>query len=258
MGFCLFARFLVVAGGRGFYVGSECARAITLVAFFDTVLPSASHRDPGLIGLLGSPLYKVCGAFEKLFTPPRLSLTFSPSYTSRTRCTRPPTQGFYSVIVDGVHCHPASVRIAYMAHPAGCVLVTDAMGAMGLPPGRHKLGSLEVDVHSNVMGAIHEQKAVIAGTDILAGSVVSLDTCVRNFRAFTGCTAVEALEAASLHPALALGLEQRKGTLNFGADADIVVLDDELVVKALVIGGRPRYSSLPAILVSPTLAPVTT
>ena len=75
------ARFLVVAGGRGFYLLSECARAITfLVAFFDTVLPSASHRDPGLIGLLGSPLYKVCGAFEKLFTLPRLPLTFSPSY----------------------------------------------------------------------------------------------------------------------------------------------------------------------------------
>ena len=81
----------------------------------------------------------------------------------------------------------------------------------------------------------------------------------RSMRNIVAALAFFAADTGALHPALALGLEQRKGTLNFGADADIVVLDDELVVKALVIRGRPRYSSLPAILVSPApLAPVTT
>ena len=51
------------------------------------------------------------------------------------------------------------------------------------------------------------------------------------------CSIVECLEAASLHPASALGLEASKGTLNFGADADLVILDlDSLAVKSTWIG----------------------
>ncbi len=49
---------------------------------------------------------------------------------------------FYSLIVDGVHVHPYAVNIAYETHPAGLILVTDAMKAMGLPVGRHMLGEL--------------------------------------------------------------------------------------------------------------------
>ena len=47
---------------------------------------------------------------------------------------------FYSLIVDGVHAHPYAVALAYETHPAGLILVTDAMQAMGLPVGRHTLG----------------------------------------------------------------------------------------------------------------------
>jgi len=65
-----------------------------------------------------------------------------------------------------------------------------------------------------------------------------MDTCVRNFFKFTQCGVARALEAASLHPARALGLAPRKGTLQFGADADFVLLDDELAVHATYIAGR--------------------
>jgi len=61
---------------------------------------------------------------------------------------------------------------------AGAVLVTDAMGAMGLPPGNHQLGTLSVSVEGS--------KAYLKGTTTLAGSVVTMDECVRNFMKYTG------------------------------------------------------------------------
>jgi N-acetylglucosamine-6-phosphate deacetylase len=49
-----------------------------------------------------------------------------------TRITRP----FYGIICDGIHVHPNSIKIAYDSHPKGAILVTDAMAALGLPPGK--------------------------------------------------------------------------------------------------------------------------
>lgn len=54
----------------------------------------------------------------------------------------------------------------------------------------------------------------------------------------SACSVVEALEAASLHPARALGIEAHKGTLNFGSDADFVMLSDNLHVKSTWIAGK--------------------
>lgn len=56
-------------------------------------------------------------------------------------------------------------------------------------------------------------------------SVVTLDTCVRNFSRFTGCSLGEAIKCATFNPARCLGIENQKGTLRPGADADLVVLD---------------------------------
>jgi N-acetylglucosamine-6-phosphate deacetylase len=66
-----------------------------------------------------------------------------------------------------------------------------------------------------------------------------METLVKNLREDTGCSVVEALEAASYHPAQLLGIEKKKGTLDYGADADFVVLDKEtLTVEATYIAGE--------------------
>lgn len=80
--------------------------------------------------------------------------------------------------------------------------------------------------------------AYVAGTKTLSGSIAPMDACVRHFLRATGCGVESALEAASLHPARLLGLEKHKGTLDFGADADFVVLDDSLHVRATYILGE--------------------
>lgn len=65
-----------------------------------------------------------------------------------------------------------------------------------------------------------------------------MDDCVRNFQKFTGCTQVEAIEAATLHPAQAMKITHRKGTLDFGSDADILFLDNDLNILRVFVNGE--------------------
>ncbi|THH00199.1 hypothetical protein EW145_g7123 [Phellinidium pouzarii] len=82
----------------------------------------------------------------------------------------------------------------------------------------------------------------IEGTDTLAGSVVTLDTCVRNFVRFTGCTLGEAIRCATYNPAKCMGIENRKGTLRAGADADLVVLNRQGDVLSTWVHGRQVWT----------------
>nr|CAG4638456.1 EOG090X06GX [Cyclestheria hislopi] len=178
--------------------------ATFITHLFNAMLPF-HHRDPSLIGLLASTKLPA----EKTI--------------------------YYGVIADGIHTHPAALRIAYSTHPKGIVLVTDAMSALGLQPGRYKLGYQDVDVT--------EKCALLAGTSTLCGSIATMDKCVRHFKKASGCSTVQALEAATLHPALALGIADKKGTLDFGADADLVFLDEQLNVISTWIASQRVYQN---------------
>ncbi|XP_062998977.1 N-acetylglucosamine-6-phosphate deacetylase [Elgaria multicarinata webbii] len=173
--------------------------ATFITHLFNAMLPF-HHRDPGIVGLL---------------TSDRIP---------------PGQQVFYGMISDGIHTNPAALRIAHRAHPKGLVLVTDAITAMGLAPGRHTLGQQVIEVDG--------LNTYIAGTKTLSGSIATMDTCVRHFRDATGCSVETALEAASLHPAQLLKIEDRKGTLDYDSDADFLLLDDSLHVQATYIAGR--------------------
>ncbi|ORZ19882.1 hypothetical protein BCR42DRAFT_371721 [Absidia repens] len=223
----LVARGITVAMGHTDCRIAEAELAVTKGATSITHLFNAMqafhHRDPGLVGVLGA---------ADLPLPETAQRHPEPSSTSPCR-HKPDPRPFYGIICDGVHVHPNSIRIAYYSHPRGAVLVTDALSAMGLPKGTYTLGGRDVEVDAS--GACY-----IKGTRTLAGSTVTIDECVRNFQRFTNCTIVEALEAATLHPARLLGIDDRKGTLNAGADADFVFLDDstgEVFVKHVWVAG---------------------
>ena len=88
---------------------------------------------------------------------------------------------------------------------------------------------------------ISDRDAKIVGTDTLAGSINSMDQGVRLYHIATGCSVVEAINAATLHPARVMGITENKGTLEYGSDADFLLLDDDLFVQATFIAGEPVW-----------------
>lgn len=135
---------------------------------------------------------------------------------------------FYTMIADGIHVHPAALKLAWRAHPAGLILISDAMLALGANDGDYLFADTPVHVAGN--------RAVVTGTGNMAGSLLTLDAAVRYLRAATNCSIVDAVEAASLKPAQLLRLTQ-KGHLEIGADADFNILTQDLEVEACYIGG---------------------
>jgi N-acetylglucosamine-6-phosphate deacetylase len=137
------------------------------------------------------------------------------------------------VIVDGIHVDPVMVRLAWrLLGPSRFVLVSDAMAALGLPPGAFAIGETEVTV---------DDAGVARTADgVLAGSVLRFDAGVRNLIAFAGCSLAEASLSASATPAR---LAQRSdvGRLAPGCPADIVVLDEERRVAVTIVGGRVAF-----------------
>lgn len=209
-------RGITVSLGHSMANLSEGEKAVQQGARFITHLFNAMlpfhHRDPHLVGLLTSN--KIPGG----------------------------STVFYGIISDGVHTHPAALRIAQRTHPNGLVIVTDAVPAMGLPAGVHHLGTQVVEVKNN--------RAVLAGTNTLCGSIATMNQCVQFFYNATECSKMEALEYASLHPAKLLGISHQKGTLDYGSDADFIILDDELTVKATYIAGQQVWKDPSLTLVA--------
>ncbi|MET0813436.1 MAG: N-acetylglucosamine-6-phosphate deacetylase [Microbacterium sp.] len=133
------------------------------------------------------------------------------------------------IIADGVHVDPEVVRIAFAAAPGRIALVTDAMAAAGSTDGRYVLGDLDVDVVDGV--------ARLAGGGSIAGSTLLHDAALRNAVSF-GVPLADAVEALTRTPARVLGRDDL-GRLEPGCLADAVLLDDDLVVRAVWVAGTP-------------------
>ena len=131
------------------------------------------------------------------------------------------------LIADGIHVHPSVVRLFLQAKgPERTVLITDATAATGMPNGRYRLGSLDVDVQDG--------KCTHDGN--LAGSVLTLDSAVRNAMNFAQWDLQQVLRLATLNPAKVVGA-MGKGNLQAGSDADLVVLTPSGEIRATVVRG---------------------
>lgn len=133
------------------------------------------------------------------------------------------------VIVDGVHVHPASLRVALAAKPRGKVfLVTDAMPMVGSD-------DPSFDLYGETITAIDGVVRNAAGA--LAGSALDMATAVRNSVNLLGLPLDEAARMASTYPAEFLGLGASHGRIAPGYRADLVALDEDLRVVDTWIAG---------------------
>jgi N-acetylglucosamine-6-phosphate deacetylase len=150
------------------------------------------HREPGIIG--------------EMLTDPRVSA---------------------DLIADGIHLNPTIVELFLKAKGSDlAVLITDATAATGMPDGRYRLGTLDVEVKDG--------RCMADGK--LAGSVLTMDRALCNLMHFAHWDLHGALRLVSLNPAIVAGLTQR-GKLEAGCRADVVVLNAQGQVRATIVGG---------------------
>jgi N-acetylglucosamine-6-phosphate deacetylase len=134
------------------------------------------------------------------------------------------------IIADGVHVHPASLRVALATKPQGKVmLVTDAMPPVGAD-------SPSYELYGEVITAVDGVVRNAAGS--LAGSALDMATAVRNAVNLLGLSLEEAARMASRYPAQFLNVDDRLGEIAEGYQADLVLLDDALQVRATWIAGE--------------------
>ncbi len=135
------------------------------------------------------------------------------------------------IIADGVHIHPAMVRLAFQLFGDDrMILISDTLRAAGLEDGTYDLGGQDVTVRGPV---------ATIDNGALAGSVSDLMRCLTVAVRDMGIPLASAVKAASANPARALGLDAERGAIEPGKVADAVLLDKEtLDVRAVVLRGE--------------------
>ncbi|MBA1354734.1 MULTISPECIES: N-acetylglucosamine-6-phosphate deacetylase [Staphylococcus] len=134
------------------------------------------------------------------------------------------------VIVDGIHSHPAAVNIAYKQKGnEHFYLITDAMRAKGMPDGEYDLGGQNVIVKDS-------EARLVSGA--LAGSILKMNTGLHNLFKFTGDSLDNLWRVTSLNQAIALNIDDKKGSLKAGKDADIVIVNDDIEVQTTIKNGE--------------------
>ncbi|AXH36672.1 N-acetylglucosamine-6-phosphate deacetylase [Humibacter sp. BT305] len=132
------------------------------------------------------------------------------------------------LIVDGLHVDPSVVQLAFRAAPGRVAMVTDAMAAAGASDGHYHLGSRDVDVR--------EGRAVLEGTDTLAGSTLTQDAALRIAVTECGIEPVEAIRALTRTPATVLRRHDL-GLLRPGCAADVVLLSPGFEMRGVAADG---------------------
>lgn len=197
----LVSRGVTVSAGHSDATADEAKRGfdagITLVTHLFNAMAPLGHREPNLVGVTLAENGVAAG-----------------------------------VIVDGVHVDPVVVAAIWNAKgPAGMVLVTDAVAAMGQGPGHYELAGRSITA---------DDRGVRNADGTLAGSDLTMDLAVRNLVAYTGCDPTHGLAAASTTPARIIG-ETQRGRIQPGALADLVLLDQDLEVQLTFCAGELVY-----------------
>ncbi|MPN32097.1 N-acetylglucosamine-6-phosphate deacetylase [bioreactor metagenome] len=142
------------------------------------------------------------------------------------------------IIADGVHLPKSLLQFVYkFKGPDKTALCTDSMRGAGMPDGESILGSL--DKGQKVI--IEDGVAKLPDRTAFAGSVATTDRLVRTMVNIADVPLVEAVRMMTLTPARIMRIEQQKGSVQKGKDADLVIFDNNINVSYTILEGNVIY-----------------
>lgn len=146
----------------------------------------------------------------------------------------------FELIADMIHIHPALYQLLLQGKgKEKMILVTDSMRAAYMQAGKWELGGQEVNVDAN---------AARLADGTLAGSILKMNTALFNIMKHTNLEIFEAVALASKNPAKLLTLDEKKGSIEIGKDADLTVFDDDIDVTLTIVGGRVVFEKNQQVL----------
>lgn len=144
------------------------------------------------------------------------------------------------IIADGVHLPAPLLKLIYKIKGVDrTALITDAMRAAGLPPGESILGSL----HDGLPVIVEDGVAKLPDRSSFAGSVATTDRLVRTMVQIAEVPLLESVRMITQTPARILGVDNQKGVLLPGMDADIVIFNQDIEIDKTIINGEVVYDS---------------
>jgi N-acetylglucosamine-6-phosphate deacetylase len=144
------------------------------------------------------------------------------------------------IIADGVHLPAPLLKLIYkIKGPGRTALITDAMRAAAMPEGRSVLGGLK----NGMEVLVEDGVAKLTDRSAFAGSVATADRLVRNMIAMADVPLRDAVTMISETPATILRIQDKKGSLVKGKDADVVIFDDYINIDTTIVNGNIVYMS---------------
>ena len=137
----------------------------------------------------------------------------------------------WMLICDGIHIHPSAVRTTFkMFGDDKIILISDSMMATGMEDGTYQLGGQDVKVVGNL--------ATLAKGGAIAGSATNLMDCLRTAVKSMGIPLNSAVKCATENPARSIGIYDKYGSISEGKYANVVLLDKDLEIKAVIKKGN--------------------
>ena len=184
---------------------------------FENGYTLATHLYSGMLGVTRRNAYRYAGVVEAAFLIDGMDV---------------------EIIADGIHLPPPLLKLVYKIKGAKrTALITDAMRAAGMPPGDSVLGSLK----NGLKVIVEDGVAKLPDRSAFAGSVATANLLVRNMIKMADVSLLEAVEMATLTPATIMNIADKKGSIEKGKDADLVIFDEDINIEKTIIKGKVIY-----------------
>jgi N-acetylglucosamine-6-phosphate deacetylase len=177
-----------------------------------------THLYSGMSGVTRRNAYRYAGVIESAFIIDEMNV---------------------EIIADGIHLPAPLLKLIYkIKGPGRIALITDAMRNGGMPDGESILGSLK----HGMKVIVEDGVAKLLDHTAFAGSVATTDRLVRNMINLAGAPLIDAVRMATSTPASIMKVNDKKGSLTLGKDADIVIFDDDITIDTTIVKGKVIYS----------------